>query len=53
MNEFEQFIENLPMDVNSITVEENREMLRKCKESGATGLDAWAPRDFKKLPDHN
>ena len=39
------------MEVNSITAEENRERLRKCKESGATGLDAWAPRDFKKLPD--
>ena len=51
MKKYKQFIQNFPMKVNSITVEEIRGKLRKCKDSGATGLDAWSPKDFKKLPD--
>ena len=39
------------MNFGTVTVSDIKTRLRKCKDTGATGLDGWAPRDFKRLPD--
>ena len=51
MEKYGGFIKDYPMNLEAITVSDIRSRLRKCKDTGATGLDGWAPRDFKRLPD--
>ena len=50
MERYSRFIEDYPMKLEGIGVSEIRSRLNRCKDSGATGLDAWSPKDFKRLP---
>ena len=51
LEKYKEFISEHPMALEPINVADVRKRLNKCKDTGATGLDAWSPKDFKRLPD--
>ena len=49
MDKYSKFIINPTVNVGN--VKDIRTRLEKCKDTGATGLDVWSLKDFKRLPD--
>ena len=48
---YNQFIDEYPKMLEPINESDVLKRVNKCNNSGVTGLDAWSPKDFKKLPD--